>query len=119
MSALFGSILVTLEVMLLRKMEAAMKCRSRRRVSVGAMLFGAAALAFVPTSMVCAQTASAPAGSKPFLTLDGKQPLVIGHRGVPGLMPEETEASYELAAALGTDSLEEEPRSMRRLRAWV
>ena len=85
-----------------------MKCRSRRRVSVGAMLFGAAALAFVPTSMVCAQTASAPAGSKPFLTLDGKQPLVIGHRGVPGLMPEETEASYELAAALGTDSLEED-----------
>ena len=72
------------------------------------MLFGAAALAFLPTSMVSAQTASAPAGAKPFLTLDGKQPLVIGHRGLPGLMPEETEASYELAAALGTDSLEED-----------
>jgi glycerophosphoryl diester phosphodiesterase len=72
------------------------------------MLFGAAALASLPASMVSAQTASAPAGAKPFLTIDGKQPLVIGHRGVPGLVPEETEASYELAAALGTDSLEED-----------
>ena len=72
------------------------------------MLFGVAALAFLPTSMLCAQTGSAPAGVKPFLTLDGKQPLVIGHRGVPGLVPEETEASYVLAAALGTDALEED-----------
>ena len=85
-----------------------MNSRSRRRECVGAMLFGAAALALLPTSMVSAQTASAPAGAKPFLTLDGKQPLVIGHRGLPGLMPEETEASYELAAALGTDSFEED-----------
>src|SRR5246500_2317916 len=58
--------------------------------------------------MISAQPASAPAGARPLLTLDGKQPLVIGHRGLPGLMPEETEASYELAAALGTDSLEED-----------
>jgi glycerophosphoryl diester phosphodiesterase len=85
-----------------------MNSRSRRIVCVGAMLFGATALALLPTSMVSAQTASAPAGAKPFLTLDGKQPLVIGHRGLPGLMPEETEASYELAAALGTDSFEED-----------
>ena len=41
-------------------------------------------------------------------TLDGKAPLVIGHRGVPGLMPEETQPSYELAADLGTDALEED-----------
>jgi len=82
--------------------------RSRRKVRVGAMLFGAAALAFLPPSMAFAQTGSAPAGTKPFLTLDGKPPLIIGHRGVPGLVPEETEASYELAADLGTDSLEED-----------
>jgi glycerophosphoryl diester phosphodiesterase len=84
------------------------QCPSRPRGCVGAMLFGAAALAFLPTSMLCAQTGSAPADVKPFLTLDGKQPLVIGHRGVPGLVPEETEASYDLAAALGTDALEED-----------
>ena len=81
---------------------------SRWNVGVGAMLFGAAALAFLPPSMAFAQTGSAPAGTKHFLTLDGKPPPVIGHRGVPGLVPEETEASYDLAAALGTDALEED-----------
>jgi glycerophosphoryl diester phosphodiesterase len=50
----------------------------------------------------------APAGAKPFLTLDGKAPLVVGHRGLPGLMPEETQPSYDMAAALGTDALEED-----------
>ncbi len=44
--------------------------------------------------------------SQPFTTLDGQQPLVIGHRGFPGLFPEETQASYENAAAAGADSLE-------------
>ncbi len=43
-----------------------------------------------------------------FPTLDGKPPLVIGHRGLPGLVPEETQPSYELAADLGTDALEED-----------
>src|ERR1700747_576829 len=84
------------------------QCRSRPRGCVEAMLFGVAALAFLPTSMAFAQTGPAPAGAKNFLTLDGKPPLVIGHRGVPGLVPEETEASYVLAAALGTDALEED-----------
>ncbi len=41
-------------------------------------------------------------------TLDGKPPMVIGHRGLPGLMPEETEASYDMAAALRADALEED-----------
>jgi len=80
--------------------------RSRRKARVGAMLLGAAALAFIPGSMAFAQTGSAPA--KHFLTVDGKPPLILGHRGVPGLVPEETEASYDLAAALGTDALEED-----------
>ncbi|KAA0024343.1 glycerophosphodiester phosphodiesterase [Antrihabitans cavernicola] len=46
--------------------------------------------------------------AKPYTTLDGKQPLVIGHRGLPGLRPEETQPSYELAADDGTDALEED-----------
>jgi len=41
-------------------------------------------------------------------TLDGKPPLVIGHRGLPGLHPEETQPAYEAAAAAGADSLEED-----------
>ncbi|WP_229185168.1 glycerophosphodiester phosphodiesterase family protein [Bradyrhizobium oropedii] len=79
--------------------------RSGQKLHVAAMLLGAAVL--LPT-LASAQTGTAPAGAKPFLTVDRKLPLVIGHRGVPGLMPEETEASYELAADLGTDSLEED-----------
>ena len=46
--------------------------------------------------------------AEPLPTLDGKPPLIIGHRGLPGLVPEETEPSYELAADLGTDALEED-----------
>lgn len=45
---------------------------------------------------------------QPFATLDGQQPMVIGHRGLPGLAPEETQPSYELAADLGADALEED-----------
>lgn len=41
-------------------------------------------------------------------TLDGNAPLVIGHRGLPGLYPEETQVSYEAAADAGADSLEED-----------
>lgn len=78
----------------------------QRTIYVGAMLLGVAALASLAPSMAFAQTA--PAGAKPFLTVDGKSPLILGHRGVPGLVPEETEASYDLAAALGTDALEED-----------
>lgn len=81
---------------------------ARWNVRVGVALLGTAVLGLAAPSAVSAQSDTAPAGAKPFLTLDGKPPLVIGHRGVPGLVPEETEASYDLAAALGTDALEED-----------
>ena len=42
----------------------------------------------------------------PLPTLDGSTPLVIGHRGLPGLFPEETQPAYEGAADAGADSLE-------------
>lgn len=64
-------------------------------------LLGAARLSMCSVSSVSAQ-------EKPFATLDGKPPLVIGHRGLPGLIPEETQASYDMAAALGTDAIEED-----------
>ncbi|MBC7514235.1 MAG: glycerophosphodiester phosphodiesterase [Herminiimonas sp.] len=44
----------------------------------------------------------------PLPTLDGSTTLVIGHRGLPGLYPEETTASYTGAADAGADSLEED-----------
>ncbi len=37
-------------------------------------------------------------------TLDGSVPLVIGHRGLPGLYPEETKPAYEHAADVGADA---------------
>jgi len=39
-------------------------------------------------------------------TLDGQPPLIIGHRGLPGLYPEEVIAGYQAAIAAGTDALE-------------
>jgi glycerophosphoryl diester phosphodiesterase len=39
-------------------------------------------------------------------TLGGATPIIIGHRGLPGLYPEETEPAYEGAARAGADSLE-------------
>ena len=49
-----------------------------------------------------------PAAPQPLKTLDGSMPLVIGHRGLPGLYPEETRPAYENAADAGADSLEED-----------
>ena len=39
-------------------------------------------------------------------TLDGHPPLIIAHRGLPGLFPEEVIAGYRAAIAAGTDALE-------------
>ena len=44
-------------------------------------------------AMSLALTACGGSGGTAFLTLDGSQPLVIGHRGLPGLFPEETQPS--------------------------
>ena len=53
---------------------------------------------------ICLGTAAANAATFP--TLDGKAPLVIGHRGAPGYVPEHTLESYRLAIALGADAIE-------------
>lgn len=41
-------------------------------------------------------------------TLNGENPLIIGHRGLPGLYPEETLPSYVGAADAGAESFEED-----------
>lgn len=41
-----------------------------------------------------------------FATLDGKQPLVIGHRGAAGSLPEHTLEGYKLAIEQGADFIE-------------
>lgn len=59
-------------------------------------------------AVTAALTACGGTSPTPFQTLDGTAPLVIGHRGLPGLYPEETQPSYEAAADAGADSLEED-----------
>jgi glycerophosphoryl diester phosphodiesterase len=52
-------------------------------------------------------TAGASAVSaQPAKTLDGKPPLVIGHRGASGYLPEHTLEAYRLAIAQGADAIE-------------
>ena len=41
-----------------------------------------------------------------FLTLDGKQPQVIAHRGYSGMYPEQTKMAYEKAIEAGADMIE-------------
>ncbi|MGC4077002.1 MAG: glycerophosphodiester phosphodiesterase family protein [Rubrivivax sp.] len=41
-------------------------------------------------------------------TLNGQAPLILGHRGLPGLYPEETLPAYEGAVDAGADSLEQD-----------
>ncbi|UGX85567.1 glycerophosphodiester phosphodiesterase family protein [Phyllobacterium meliloti] len=78
------------------------------KVLTGFVLLCSVAFALNTQPAAQAQNASTAVNQKTFLTLDGKPPLIVGHRGLPGLVPEETEASYDLAAALGTDALEED-----------
>lgn len=42
----------------------------------------------------------------PLLTLDGKQPLVVAHRGASGYLPEETLEAYVKAIEMGADVIE-------------
>ncbi|MGQ0711270.1 MAG: glycerophosphodiester phosphodiesterase [Rhodoferax sp.] len=46
------------------------------------------------------------AASSAYPTLDGKAPLVIGHRGASGYLPEHTLESYRKAIELGADFIE-------------
>ena len=45
-------------------------------------------------------------GGKALPTLDGKPPLVIGHRGASGYLPEHTLEAYQLAITQGADVIE-------------
>ena len=45
-------------------------------------------------------------GPKPFTTITGGQPLVAGHRGVAGYLPEHTIEGYTLAIQMGADFIE-------------
>ena len=45
-------------------------------------------------------------GQEPLLTLDGAVPLIAGHRGVAGYLPEHTLEGYKMAIQMGADFIE-------------
>jgi glycerophosphoryl diester phosphodiesterase len=80
-----------------------------------ARLFALTALSalLVPLLMACGSrdpveeaSAAPPASSPKFPTLSGDLPLVIGHRGASGYLPEHTLESYRRAIELGADFIE-------------
>ena len=68
--------------------------------------FHAAALGLALLAAACGGTDYSDGGVKGYTTLDGKQPLVIAHRGASGYYPEETLEAYALAFATGADVIE-------------
>ncbi len=61
-------------------------------------------------ALTCAAAATLAAcggsGPAPFLTLDGAQPLVLGHRGSAGYLPDHTLEGYRMAIQNGADFIE-------------
>jgi glycerophosphoryl diester phosphodiesterase len=59
-----------------------------------------------PALLACLLVACGDDNSAQYKTLDGKAPLVIGHRGASGTLPEHTLESYTLAISQGADFVE-------------
>jgi hypothetical protein len=62
----------------------------------------------IPACLLCAAAVAAVphADAASFPTRDGAKPIVIGHRGAPGYLPEHTIESYRTAIAMGADFIE-------------
>jgi glycerophosphoryl diester phosphodiesterase len=63
-------------------------------------------LALLGAVAAAALTACGGGNSRDLLTLDGKQPVVVAHRGASGYLPEETYEAYVKAIDLGADAIE-------------
>ena len=73
--------------------------RVKRNLAAATLVTAAALLAFVDSAM-----AQAPAGS--VAAKIPEKPLVVGHRGAAGLLPENTLAAFKHGCELGIDALE-------------
>ena len=65
-----------------------------------------AAAALVAAVLLAACANTGPERQSAYPTLDGAKPLVIGHRGASGYLPEHTLASYRKAIEMGADFIE-------------
>lgn len=63
----------------------------------GFLILGTAFLSLMPTNPLLASSLN---------TLNGQTPIVIGHRGASGYLPEHTLEAYELAIEMGADFIE-------------
>jgi glycerophosphoryl diester phosphodiesterase len=63
-------------------------------------------LALLGALAAAAMTACGGGNNRDLLTLDGKQPVVVAHRGASGYVPEETYEAYVKAIDLGADVIE-------------
>jgi glycerophosphoryl diester phosphodiesterase len=63
-------------------------------------------LALIATCLVAAGCGSDDDDAKKFPTLDGSKPLVVGHRGASGYLPEHTFEAYKRAIEQGADFIE-------------
>lgn len=77
-----------------------------RRMALG--VTGSICLALAACGSDDSTTSELPAALPALATLDGNAPLIIAHRGLSGLYPEETLPAYEGAVDAGADSLEED-----------
>ena len=64
------------------------------------------AMAITCASVAALVACGGTSGPAPFLTLNGAQPLVTGHRGAAGYLPEHTIEGYKLAIQMGADFIE-------------
>jgi glycerophosphoryl diester phosphodiesterase len=60
----------------------------------------------LPAALVVAAIAACGGSDSNYLTLSGERPLVIGHRGTPGYLPDHTLEGYKKAIELGADFIE-------------
>jgi glycerophosphoryl diester phosphodiesterase len=67
--------------------------------------FTATAVALSVVTLLAACAGTGPQGTA-YPTLNGAKPLVIGHRGASGYLPEHTLASYKKAVEMGADFIE-------------
>lgn len=62
--------------------------------------------ALLATACAVAALAAIPASAQQYKTLTGERPLVVGHRGASGYVPEHTLEAYKMAIEMGVDFVE-------------